>query len=113
VKPIALYYLSVLDDIRATARALGYAVGLHGTLNRDLDLIACPWCDDAKPADDLATALAVLVGGKWHATEVSEKPHGRRAYLIRTDPLYRKPDMTEMVVPLIDLSVMPRESPGG
>lgn len=102
MKPVALYYLALLDDIRAVARGLGYAVGLHGSLQRDFDLIACPWTADARPAEELVDAVARLVKGDWHPGTVTEKPHGRRAWTIHIgwhDAL--------RTTTLIDLSVMP------
>lgn len=107
MKPIALYYLGVLDTIRAVARGMGYAVGLHGSLQRDFDLIAVPWSDDAKPAEELVEAIRVAVNGACAPIETSfcKKPHGRRAWSIYfTDDDARRQSTT----PIIDLSVMPR-----
>jgi len=36
-----------IEPIRAIARECGYAVGVHGSLKRDFDLIAAPWADQA------------------------------------------------------------------
>lgn len=102
MKPIAIYYLSLLDDIRAAARSCGYAVGLHGTCSRDFDLIACPWRDDAKSAEELAEAIAFVVGGAHRKETVCEKPHGRKAWLIYLPP------GGGTLTPMLDLSVMPR-----
>lgn len=35
-----------LRTIWRLAREVGYAVGLHGSLRRDVDLIAAPWTDE-------------------------------------------------------------------
>lgn len=109
MKPVALYYLGLLDDIRACARGLGYAVGLHGTMQRDFDLIACPWSEDARPAEELVTAIASLVGGDVHLPHVEEKPHGRRAWLIRlnNDVPAQRAFSISLGTAIIDLSVMP------
>jgi hypothetical protein len=37
------YYFMALKDI---AKEYGYNLVVHGSLNRDLDLIAIPWVDD-------------------------------------------------------------------
>jgi hypothetical protein len=107
VKPIALYYLGVLDLIRDVARGMGYAIGLHGSLQRDFDLIAVPWCDEAKPAEELVEAIRCAIGGACAPIETSfsQKPHGRRAWSI----YFTGGDaLKQCTTPIIDLSVMPR-----
>lgn len=40
-----------LPDFRLiweVARGCGYAIGLHGSMKRDVDLIAVPWTDEAR-----------------------------------------------------------------
>lgn len=39
------------------ARALGYALAIHGTVTRDLDLVAIPWTDKAVSAVALKDSL--------------------------------------------------------
>lgn len=49
-----------LPDFRkiwAIGRGCGYAIGLHGSMKRDVDLIAAPWTDDAMPAHALVSEL--------------------------------------------------------
>lgn len=105
-------YESLIPAIRSAARSLGYAVGVHGSMNRDLDLIAVPWEGDAAPPTYLAEAvrLAVLeacgacyLAGRETGDKFCEdgkpgwKPHGRLCwtYYLGGEPY-------------IDLSVMPR-----
>lgn len=59
----------------------GYALAVHGSLGRDLDLIAVPWVD--KPSD-IPTVIAAV-----HAEcavriigDPEQKPHGRIAYTL-------------------------------
>jgi hypothetical protein len=40
---LLVLYSSVLPTVTKIARDSGYAVGLHGSMTRDLDLIAIPW----------------------------------------------------------------------
>lgn len=75
------FFLSRLPAIREAAKAHGYAVGLHGSLRRDLDLIAVPWRDGASDGNTLAHAIAFAACGltrdgqhEWEA-----KPAGRVA----------------------------------
>lgn len=64
MKPIAIYYLNtVLRPVQEAARECGYAVALHGSMERDFDLIAVPWVDDAKPAAELVEAVRAAVNG--------------------------------------------------
>lgn len=50
-------YEKIIEPIRAEAQKLGYAIGVHGSLRRDIDLIACPWSDMAVDAKTLAEAV--------------------------------------------------------
>ena len=76
-----VYAAAMYPELAAIARKHGYALAVHGSLARDLDLIAIPWtleADDPKQVVDeiLATFSVTLVGG------VGEKPHGRIAYTL-------------------------------
>jgi hypothetical protein len=90
-----------LPDFRLiwkVARECGYSIGIHGSLKRDVDLIASPWTDEAVGSAELIEALSAAlnarcVGGPEH------KPHGRVAVTLQIVDGYFKP---------IDLSVMPR-----
>jgi hypothetical protein len=108
VDSIAIFYLSKLKAIREAAKACGYAVAIHGSMDRDFDLIAVPWVDGALSADELAEAVRAMVNGKIHPTAIHhvdkierpnpiDRPHGRRAWVIHLG-----------MGPYIDLSVMPR-----
>lgn len=50
-------YKKLIEPLRVKARELGYALAIHGTLKRDIDLIACPWTGHAVDARTLAEAL--------------------------------------------------------
>jgi len=77
------------------AKAVGYAIGVHGTLERDLDLIAAPWTEDAVDYQTLITHLAN--GLNAVIVDVEAKPLGRYAASIKMEGWYK----------LIDLSVCP------
>lgn len=99
----------VLPDLRLAARGCGYALTVHGSLARDIDLVAIPWEPGADEPELLVNRLCGVLAGKiGRATHSSadwgEKPHGRRAVSIFT---------AGGMVPEIDLSIMPRvESEG-
>lgn len=93
---------ALLPELRMAARGSGYAIAIHGTLARDIDLVAIPWTNQADDPDFLVDRLlGVIAGhvgravrhGKW-----TEKPHGRRAVTIIHSHMGGE----------IDLSVMPR-----
>lgn len=117
----------LIGPLREVARRLGYAIGVHGTLKRDIDLIACPWTSSAVSARTLVRALQAkareIVGyaepgriemnssnPQWFRDgcagyikghgRITKKPHGRRCWPIHLTPTQDGP--------YIDLSVMPR-----
>lgn len=85
--------------IRTTAWQCGYAIGLHGSFTRDLDLIAVPWTKQAIPADLLVKQIEYRTDLRRQEEAHREKPHGRMCWSLLlpgfTDPRW------------IDLSVMP------
>jgi hypothetical protein len=93
---------------RNVGRQLGYAVAVHGSRARDLDLIAAPWVDAGAPLApdgpvtprELVEAIAEALPGIYGAPE--KKPHGRVGYVIV--PL----DRLGIDAWYIDLSIMPR-----
>jgi hypothetical protein len=105
-------YEKLIGPLRDRARELGYALGVHGTLRRDIDIIACPWTAEAVSPRTLAEALIEVVE-RVHGTaylswamcdpEITlnglpgRKPHGRLGWVINLGD-----------GPYIDLSVMPR-----
>lgn len=61
----------------------GYALAVHGSLHRDLDLIAVAWTEEADSPETLVEMLCqhegLIYSGHW-----TDKPHGRRAISLRT-----------------------------
>ena len=54
----------ILPPMRRAAKDDGYAIIVHGSLNRDIDLVAVPWTDAATgDARALSTKLANVVAG--------------------------------------------------
>jgi len=72
--------------MRKAALDCGYALALHGSMQKDMDLMAMPWVEDTKPIKDLVKALDDCVGMtvwkdfKWK--HKATKPHGRVCYTI-------------------------------
>lgn len=115
MKPVsrAATYAMLLPELIAAGRDVGYAVAPHGSMARDLDLVAVPWTEEAGTAEELILRLlaasaghlcdgARKVEGKDELETVrgdvgKPKPHGRRAWTIFLgNGLY------------LDVSVMPR-----
>lgn len=98
-----------LPDFRviwALAREKGYAVGLHGSMKRDCDLIAAPWTDSAAPAQELIDHLCAGLDAfalPHNDPRPTAKPHGRLAWALQIRDAYKK---------VLDVSVMPRLSKG-
>jgi hypothetical protein len=49
--------------MRQAARMHGYAIALHGSVSRDIDLIAIPWTETADSPDLLLQAICGAVAG--------------------------------------------------
>lgn len=77
----------ILPPIRLAARHHGYAVAVHGSLKRDIDLVAIPWREhNVSMPDELVAAICGAVAGVVgrcirHSTS-TQKPHGRVAYTL-------------------------------
>lgn len=95
---------AVLPTIRSAARNQGYAVAVHGSLDRDIDLIAVPWREGAMNADSLLETIRGAITGvvgncTKHGEAWTNKPHGRMATTLL---VYCGENYIQ-----IDLSVMP------
>lgn len=100
-------YARVFTVARCIAWSEGYALLMHGSFTRDLDLLAVPWTDSATDADHLVRRIALalddlrlLVKDPAAPSQASEKPHGRLAYTL-TFKAFGDPRF-------VDISVMPR-----
>lgn len=100
-------YVGLYDMLRSIAIEKGYALAMHGSLARDMDLIAAPWTDDAIDPEELVLLFVEALGlvAKEGITLLSPeneicngiKPHGRKAWnIMLSSSSY------------IDLSIMPR-----
>lgn len=103
-------YAQLLPKIREAGKALGYALAIHGTMARDLDILAVPWVEDAASPEELIAAIQAAVGGFVFGdlskrggvdAEPTKQPHGRLSWNICWGGR-----------PFIDLSVMPRQRSG-
>jgi hypothetical protein len=103
----AEYYEALIAALRYVAGRCGYALGIHGTLRRDIDLIAAPWrssaIDAASLIDDIRKATEAIVGTarfRKYEAQPEKKPLGRLAWSIYLTHDDRGP--------YLDISVMPK-----
>lgn len=82
-----------VEEVRAAARVCGYALAVHGSMERDLDLIAVPWIDAACPPEALIRHLCEAIEADPIGA-VEYKPHGRVAVSIKKRGWYRKIDLS-------------------
>ena len=85
------YYAQIFFDLKEIAFRYGYNLVLHGSMNRDLDLIAIPWAKTVKSHINMIKAFYKYLGVKIYYTQVgklhiTEKPHGR---IVHTINIYR------------------------
>lgn len=80
----AAFYASIYDDLRNAAMNCGWALGLHGSLSSDMDIMAMPWTEDAKPVEMMIQALSdCFTENPWkdmHTTPHFGKPNNRIVY---------------------------------
>lgn len=98
---VVAFYWRNLRSINKAARRCGYAIGLHGSLSRDLDLVAVPWTKKATSAEALIEAIRKVTGTWESPTDPpADRPHGRRTWCLHFGQ-----------GPYLDISVMPRSKP--
>ena len=82
----AVFYASMWEDFRTAALDCGWALGLHGSLNSDMDIMAMAWTEDAKPVEDMIGALENCLTTPderiFKTTRSADKPNGRVVYTI-------------------------------
>lgn len=76
------YFRELLPTLQKVAKDCGYALGLHGSEKRDLDLIAVPWIEIVSTPDALAEAIQKAACGSYGAWKVEKRPHGRLGYVL-------------------------------
>ncbi|MFA4971819.1 MAG: hypothetical protein WC683_04350 [bacterium] len=74
------FYSFYYTALAATARRYGYALALHGSMQRDLDMIAVPWTDKAVSAERLIEVLRTRHGLFKGQPAGAKMPHGRRCW---------------------------------
>ena len=82
----ATFYAAIWEDLRNAALDCGWALGLHGSLANDMDIMAMPWVEDAKPVEEMIDAIINCFTDNPF-NDISRKPYcnkpnGRVVYTI-------------------------------
>lgn len=85
-------YAFYFEQIKEIGLDFGYNIVLHGSMNRDLDLIAIPWVETTGDVEKMIDLVAELIGGvimmvgrtvdNPDGNRYSVTHHGRRQYVI-------------------------------
>jgi hypothetical protein len=112
VKPatMAPVYAVLYAKMAEAARGCGYALAVHGSMQRDLDVVAIPWTEGATDATTVVRAMAEVaarrVGGDLvvgYQASGTPRPHGRVGFSF---PFVSADGFTPDGY--VDVSVMPR-----
>lgn len=80
----AVFYAVLWNDFRQKALDIGWALALHGSMSSDMDIMAMPWTENAKPLSELISSISDCIGGTiWkdsHYKPYYDKPHNRIVY---------------------------------
>ena len=77
-------------------KSCGYNIAVHGSLQRDLDLVAIPWVVTVTSVEMLIKSICDGIEAR-QIGEVEQKPHGRIAVTLQINGWFKP----------IDLSIMP------
>lgn len=118
------FYALCFEPLKEIAKKYGYNLVLHGSLNRDMDLIAIPWAKEIGDHTEMIYEFkdfldgSMLAGDRWEENGISyvlpysRHQHGRMIYVINlnregkminevwTDPQYY---LDISVIPTLDI----------
>ena len=106
------YYFEALKEI---ALKYGYNLVLHGSMARDLDLIAIPWQEVIGNRDDMVDEFVKCLGGELMLQDgqrTKSTHHGRMWYVIDLNRKCYMNEDNQWIDPqfYIDLSVIPTQN---
>jgi hypothetical protein len=82
----AVFYACMWNDFRQAALQCGWALGLHGSLASDMDIMAMAWTENAKPVEEMIAALEDCMTKPderdFKTTCSTDKPNNRVVYTI-------------------------------
>lgn len=81
-----LMYVNYFGLLTKIVNNHGYALCVHGSVNRDFDLIAVPFEETVSPHDEVIMAIKKAIGNNGDSDElyskVGHEPQGRICYTI-------------------------------
>ncbi|MFA5394442.1 MAG: hypothetical protein WC346_00300 [Methanogenium sp.] len=107
----AAAYCAIYPMLLQIAKDHGYTLCVHGSLHRDMDLVAIPWIKEASDPLDLIHDIKEIIGVVFHHEETdyiegsdkpTAKPHGRLAWSLHVTN-------KGMYGGYLDISVMPKK----
>ncbi len=81
-------YAFYFELIKEIGESYGYNIVLHGSMNRDLDLIAIPWHEVIGDKMEMLTKICEAIGGfilnqdPENFQKFKDKHHGRESHII-------------------------------
>lgn len=78
----AVFYASMWNDFRQAAMDKGWALGLHGSLNSDMDIMAMPWIKECSTVDELIKSLVACFNGKQLSIIKTKQVNNRVTYTL-------------------------------
>lgn len=83
----AVFYAVLYSEFRKAAIECGYTLALHGSMAKDMDLIAVAWTEEATDPKVLVSKISDLIGDTvWRDHHLKRcfkgKPHGRIVYTL-------------------------------
>ena len=79
IKAKAHFYSVCLEGLQTIAKDCGYNLIVHGSMNRDFDLVAIPWIDEPKKHIELLDLFSEYLG-----VPKRRKPDGSGDYMYST-----------------------------
>ena len=80
----ASFYACIHETLKQSALNSGWALGLHGSLNNDMDIMAMPWTEEAVSREEfiknLSDCFVDNVFKDLHVIPFCQKPNGRIVY---------------------------------
>jgi hypothetical protein len=83
----AVFYACLWEDFRTAALNNGWALGLHGSLANDMDLMAMPCIEDCSSVTEMIKSIENCLtipedSHHFKTTRSDDKPNGRVVYTI-------------------------------
>lgn len=75
-------YCALYPQLAEVAREHGYALAIHGSLGRDMDLICVPWVESPSQPQTVVDAMTSKFAVKEVGGPADVKEHGRLVYTL-------------------------------